>query len=220
MAGIFPSPCQKRWFVRKLLQWYARNGRDLPWRRTRDPYRILVSEIMLQQTQVARVIPKYREWMRKYPSWDALANAPGRQVRETWYPLGYNIRPVRLQKIARAVRRKYGGRLPDTRHELLALNGIGRYTAGALLTFAYGKREPILDTNVRRVLRRVFLGNRAVSERALWDLSAALLPRRRAYDFNQALMDFGATVCTARAPACPRCPMRPSCRAYPIVSPA
>src|SRR5438128_2423306 len=97
---------------------------------------------------------------------------------------------------------------------------IGRYTAGALLTFAYGQGEPILDTNVRRILRRMFFGNRPVSDRALWELSAAVLPRRRAYDFNQALMDFGATVCTARSPACPRCPLRSSCRAYPLVSPA
>jgi len=207
-------------FVRRLLRWYASNGRDLPWRHTRDPYRILVSEIMLQQTQVSRVIPKYWEWMRKYPSWRALADAPARQVREAWYPLGYNIRPVRLQAIARTVRQKYRGRLPGTKAELLALKGIGRYTAGALLTFAYGQGEPILDTNVRRVLRRMFFGNRPVSDRALWELSAAVLPRRRAYDFNQALMDFGATVCTARSPACPRCPLRSSCRAYPLVSPA
>jgi len=175
---------------------------------------------MLQQTPVVRVIPKYREWVRTYPSWRVLARAPVRQVRETWYPLGYNIRPVRLREIARTVTVKYGGRLPATKEALLALKGIGRYTAGALLTFAYGKREPILDTNVRRVLRRVFFGDRSVSDRTLWDLSAALLPRRRAYDFNQALMDFGATVCTARAPACPACPMRRLCRAYPLSDPA
>ena len=220
MAGTFPSPARKRWFARKLLQWYARHGRDLPWRHTRDPYRVLVSEIMLQQTQVSRVVPKYREWMRKYPSWGVLAKAPVRQVRDTWYPLGYNVRPIRLREIARTVTRKYAGRLPDTKPELLALKGIGRYTAGALLTFAYGKREPILDTNVRRVLHRVFFGNRPVTDRVLWDLSAAVLPRRQPYDFNQALMDLGATVCTARAPACPGCPMRPSCRAYPLFSPA
>src|SRR5207247_5894215 len=122
---------------------YASNALARPWRHMRDPYRILVSEIMLQQTQVSRVIPKYWEWMRKYPSWRALADAPARQVREAWYPLGYNIRPVRLQAIARTVRQKYGGRLPGTKAELLALKGIGRYTAGALLTFAYGQGEPI-----------------------------------------------------------------------------
>lgn len=210
------SPSRKRRFVRRLLQWYAGNGRDLPWRRTRDPYRILVSEIMLQQTQVSRVIPKYREWMRKYPSLRALAGAPVREVRESWYPLGYNIRPVRLREIARTVLIRYGGRLPETKDELLTLKGIGRYTAGAVLTFAHGKPEPILDTNVRRVLRRVFHGTRPVPDRDLWTLSAALLPAQQAYNFNQALMDFGATVCTARAPACPECPMRRMCRAYPI----
>ncbi len=202
--------------MRHLLTWYADHGLDLPWRHTRDPYRILVAEIMLHQTQVARVIPKYREWTRRYPSWRALANAPLRHVRKAWCPLGYNIRPVRLRQIARTVIAKYRGRLPNAKAELRSLAGIGRYTAGALLTFAYGKREPILDTNVRRVLRRVFLGNRPVPDRTLWDLSAALLPLRRAYDFNQALMDFGSTVCTARLPACPACPMRRMCRAYPI----
>lgn len=200
--------------MRHLLTWYAGHGRALPWRRTRDPYRIMVAEIMLHQTQVARVIPKYHEWLRIYPSWRALAQAPLRHIRKVWYPLGYNVRPIRLQQIARTVCDTYRGRLPDTKAALLSLPGVGRYTAGALLTFAYGKREPILDTNVRRVLRRVFLGNRSVPDRILWDLSAALLPHRRAYDFNQALMDLGAIVCTARAPACPRCPMRRLCRAY------
>src|SRR2546428_5934434 len=214
------SAVTRQRFVRRLLRWYASNGRDLPWRHTRDPYHILVSEIMLQQTQVSRVIPKYREWMRKYPSWGALADAPARQVREACYPLGYNIRAVRLQAIARPVRRKYGGRLPATKAELLALKGIGPYTAGALLTFAYGQGEPILDTNVRRVLRRVFFGNRPASDRPLWELSAAVPPRRRAHAFNQAATDFGATACPARSPACPRCPLRSSCRAYPLVSPA
>jgi len=204
----------RRWFVRALLRWYAANGRDLPWRRTRDPYRILVAEIMLQQTQVSRVLPKYREWMRRYPSLGALARAPVREVREAWYPLGYNVRPVRLRAIARTVLTQYGGRLPDSKDELLSLKGIGPYTAGAVLTFAHGKPEPILDTNVRRVLRRIFYGTRPVPDRDLWALSGALLPRRRAYDFNQALMDFGATVCTARAPACPTCPMRRICKAY------
>src|SRR5439155_17318533 len=122
------SAVTRQRFVRRLLRWYASNGRDLPWRHTRDPYHILVSEIMLQQTQVSRVVPKYREWMRRYPSWGVLAKAPVRQVREAWYPLGYNIRPLRLREIARTVTRKYAARLPDTKPELLALKGIGRYT--------------------------------------------------------------------------------------------
>lgn len=202
-------------FVRRLLRWYARHHRDLPWRRTRDPYRILVSEIMLQQTQVERVLPKYREFLRRYPSLEALARAPVREVREAWYPLGYNTRPVRLRTIARTVVRAYAGRLPDTREELLRLKGIGPYTAGALLTFAFGKPSPILDTNVRRVLRRVFFRDRAAPDRVLWTLAGELLPPRDGYNFNQALMDFGATACTARAPRCADCPMRGICLAYP-----
>lgn len=206
-----------RIFVRRLLRWYAHNGRRLPWRRTRDPYRILVSEVMLQQTQVDRVIPKYREFLRRYPSLESLAEAPIREVREIWYPLGYNIRPKRLREIARTAQRRHGGRLPDSREELLQLNGIGPYTAGAVLTFAYGKPTPILDTNVRRVLRRVFYGRRHVTDRQLWDLAARLLPSHDGYNFNQALMDFGATVCTARHPQCARCPMFSICRAYPSI---
>lgn len=170
---------------------------------------------MLQQTQVSRVIPKYREFLRTYPSLESLARASTREVREIWSPLGYNIRPVRLRNIARTVVRKHGGRLPDTREGLLNLDGIGAYTAGALLTFAHGKPAPILDTNVRRVLRRVLYRDRAVADRILWKVAGQLLPRDDGYDFNQALMDFGATVCTARAPRCAACPMRSICTTYP-----
>lgn len=209
-------PARRDAFIRRLLRWYARNHRPLPWRRTKDPYRILVSEVMLQQTQVSRVLPKYREFIRAYPSLDALARASTRAVRELWYPLGYNIRPVRLRDIARTAVRRFKGRLPSTREELLSLKGIGPYTAGAVLTFAFGKAEPIVDTNVRRVLRRVFFGGRPVPDAALWRLSGRLLPQRDGYDFNQALMELGATVCTTRAPSCRTCPMRPLCRAAPL----
>ncbi|MDQ7820949.1 MAG: A/G-specific adenine glycosylase [Armatimonadota bacterium] len=208
-----PQSARARQFVRRLLRWYARRGRDLPWRRTRDPYRILVSEIMLQQTPVARVLPKYREWLRRYPTWQTLARATARDVREAWYPLGYNARPVRLRNIARIVVRRYGGRLPASRDALLRLDGIGPATAGALLTFAFGGAEPIVDTNVRRVLTRAFYGGRAVPERALWDLAADLVRRADAYDLNQALMDLGAMVCRARRPRCPDCPVRAACAA-------
>jgi A/G-specific adenine glycosylase len=206
-----------RKFQRALLAWYARHGRDLPWRRTRVPYRVLVSEIMLQQTQVERVIPKYRQFLRAYPSLRALAAADVDEVRQLWYPLGYNIRPVRLHAIARETVARYGGRLPDDADALRALPGIGRYTAGALLSFAYGRDAAILDTNVRRVLGRVFFGPRARvrGDRRFWDLAECLLPRGRCYDFNQALMDFGATWCTPRKPRCGRCPMRGFCVSYP-----
>jgi A/G-specific adenine glycosylase len=173
---------------------------------------------MLQQTQVSRVIPKYREFIRAYPSLDALARASTREVRELWYPLGYNARPRRLRDIARTAVRRYGGRLPSTREELLSLKGIGPYTAGAVLTFAFGNPTPIVDTNVRRVLRRVFFAGDRAPDATLWRLSGALLPARDGYDFNQALMELGATVCTARNPACPSCPMRTLCRAAPLLN--
>lgn len=203
--------------MRRLLRWYARHHRTLPWRQTKDPYRILVSEVMLQQTQVNRVIPKYREFIRSYPSLVALARASTRAVREVWYPLGYNVRPLRLRNIARTTVRRFGGRLPSTREDLLSLKGIGPYTAGAVLTFAFGKPAPIVDTNVRRVLRRVFFGGDPVPEAVLWRLSGALLPAHDGYDFNQALMELGATVCRARTPACRSCPMRSLCRAAPLL---
>jgi A/G-specific adenine glycosylase len=204
-----------RRFQRRLLLWYAKHGRDLPWRRTRIPYRVLVSEIMLQQTQVERVIPKYHQFLRRYPTLADLAAADVQEVRELWYPLGYNIRPVRLHAIARETMARYGGRLPDEDESLRGLPGIGRYTAGAVLSFAFGRDVAVLDTNVRRVLGRVFLGPRRVArlrgDRALWDLAERLVPAGRGYDFNQALMDFGATWCTPRRPRCTHCPMRGFC---------
>ena len=215
-----PPPGLRRRFRRRLLGWYRRNGRDLPWRRTRDPYRILVSEMMLQQTQVDRVLPKYGEWLRKYPSLEALAAAQPREVDRTWRPLGYNARPRRLHAIAREVVARYGGQLPSDEETLRSFKGIGAYTAGAVQSFAFGQRAPIVDTNVARVLFRVFVGRGNRSETAvtkrLWSLSETLLPRRDVFDFNQALMDLGAMVCVARGPRCPICPMRAICRAYPF----
>jgi len=209
-----------RRFQRQLLRWYARHKRDLPWRKTRDPYAVLVSEVMLQQTQVDRVIPKYREFLTKYPTVRALAQAKPDEVRATWYPLGYNARPLRLHAIARESLARYGGKIPDALDGLMALEGVGRYTAGAVLSFAFRKDAPIVDTNVRRVLQRVFgvSGNpaRAPVSRRLWRLAEEVIPRGRGYVFNQALMDFGATVCTARKPACLLCPMRTFCAAYPV----
>ncbi|HKZ04982.1 MAG TPA: A/G-specific adenine glycosylase [Methylomirabilota bacterium] len=216
------TPALRRRFQRGLLGWYARHGRALPWRATSDPYHILVSEIMLQQTQVDRVIPKYHQFLARYPTLEALARAAPEDVRRTWYPLGYNIRPVNLQGIARETIARYGGRLPEDAEALRGMRGIGRYTAGAILSFAFGRDAAIVDTNVRRVLGRVFLGARRLArlrgQKAMWDLSEALLPRGRAYDWNQALMDFGATWCTARAPRCAPCPMRRFCASAPARS--
>jgi A/G-specific adenine glycosylase len=178
---------------------------------------VLVSEIMLQQTQVERVIPKYHEFLDRYPTIEALAVADPDDVRRTWYPLGYNIRPLNLHAIAREAVARYGGRLPDDERGLRSLKGIGRYTAGAVRSFAYGLRAPIIDTNVRRVLGRVFHGDdgRRLRPAVLWALAERLLPRAAAYDFNQALMDFGATWCTARKPLCLPCPMKGFCQAFP-----
>ncbi|VUZ83676.1 adenine glycosylase [Candidatus Methylomirabilis lanthanidiphila] len=215
----FPDPVIRRKFRQRLLRWYARHQRDLPWRKTSDPYKILVSEVMLQQTQVDRVIPKYKEFLRKYPTLQELAGASVGDVEATWRPLGYNIRPVRLHAIAQEAVGRHRGKIPDSLEELQAFKGIGRYTAGAVMSFAFRKDAPILDTNVKRVLQRVFLGstngNGSKPLKRLWDLSAALIPKGKAYDFNQALMDFGALICTARKPNCPNCPMQPFCLSYP-----
>lgn len=204
-----------RAFQRRLLRWYARAGRDLPWRHTRDPYRILVSEVMLHQTQVDRVLPKYREWLAAYPTLEALAAAPLAEVQRRWRPLGYNFRPGRLHRIAQRVVHERGGAFPDTHEELVALCGVGRYTAGAILSFAFNRDAPIVDTNVRRVLRRLFgvPGDpmRAPANRRIWQLAAAVIPPGKAAVFNSALLDFGALVCTARSPACPDCPMATIC---------
>jgi A/G-specific adenine glycosylase len=215
-----PAPPDRRRFRSRLLAWYRRHGRDLPWRKTDDPYHILVSEIMLQQTQVDRVLPKYAEWLDKYPSFDALASAPEKEVTETWYPLGYNIRPKRLQSIAREAVERYGGRLPADEETLLSFKGIGAYTAGAIRSFAFRERAAILDTNVARVLFRVFVGNGDLKSHAmkqhLWKVSETLVPKREVFDFNQALMDFGAMMCPARNPKCLVCPMSKNCRSYPL----
>jgi A/G-specific adenine glycosylase len=214
-----PTPAERQRFRRHLLTWYRAHGRDLPWRSTSNPYHILVSEIMLQQTQVDRVLPKYHEWLGKYPTFEVLADAPPEEVRQTWYPLGYNIRPYRLQSIARQAVEQHGGQLPSDEETLLSFKGIGEYTVGAIRSFAFRQRAAILDTNVARVLFRVFVGrgdpkNHAMKKR-LWAISEALVPHKHVFDFNQALMDFGATQCPARKPRCGVCPMKKYCRSSP-----
>ena len=206
-------------FKRRLLKWFRSVGRDLPWRRTRDPYHIVVSEFMLQQTQVARVKDFYQRFLLRFPTIRALANASPSAVRDTWDGLGYYRRADNLGRLARIVVERYDGTIPDDLDSLEALPGIGRYTAGAVASFAYEKRVPAVDTNVARVLRRVFPraagghGAHSIAGRQ-WDLARRLLPRRRrtAWEFNQALMDLGALYCTARRPKCPECPVRPACR--------
>lgn len=214
------EPLARREFPGRLLAWYADHKRNLPWRGTRDPYKILVSEVMLQQTQVDRVIPKYHEFLARYPTLRRLARAPVEEVVKHWYPLGYNIRPRHLHGIARETMARYGGKLPDSVEKLVAMKGIGRYTAGAIVSFAFRKKAPILDTNVMRVLYRIFVARGEMRStpvrKKLWRLAEELIPLDQVYDFNQALMDFGAMVCTARKAACLICPMQAFCKSFPL----
>jgi len=204
-------------FSRKLLAWYARHKRALPWRDEPDPYRIWVSEIMLQQTQVETVIPYYQRWLARFPSVTALAAAPLHDVLAAWEGLGYYSRARNLHRAAQMVATERGGALPHTLAELLALPGIGRYTAGAIASIAFGVDAPVLDGNVKRVLARAFNIQSDVKSPAgakeMWALAGSLVPPGKAGDYNQALMDLGATVCTPRAPACERCPVRTLCAA-------
>lgn len=210
------TPANAQAFTRKLLRWWSRAARDLPWRRTRDPYRVLVSEFMLQQTQVSRVEQYYRRFLKRFPDLGSLARARPKAVREAWEGLGYYARASNLHALAKQVS---GVRcqVPDDPEELLKLPGIGPYTAGAVASFAYEKPVPAVDTNVSRVLRRVFLGTNArqsTYSRRVWDLARALVPKngKRAWRFNQAVMELGALICVARKPRCPECPVRPVCR--------
>ena len=203
------------WF--SLLEWYARNGRDLPWRHTRDPYAILVSETMLQQTGVERVIPKYHAFLSALPTLQALAAAPTAGVIRLWAGLGYNRRAVWLQRAAQEALQRWGG-LPGSVDDLLSLPGIGPYTARAVACFAFGVKTAVSDVNVRRVLTRVLQGEekRDPSPAAALALAESVLPPGRAYDWNQALMDLGATICTDAAPRCLICPLQAQCKAFPL----
>ena len=204
-------------FRRRLLRWFRRHARDLPWRRTRDPYRVLVSEFMLQQTQVARVEAYYHRFLARYPTLEALARAEPAMVRESWEGLGYYRRAANLHRLARTVVDEHGGIVPADPAALVRLPGVGRYTAGAVASFAYERATPAIDTNVARVIRRAFhprLGGPGV-ERRIWETGARLVPRRNgaaAWTFNQAIMELGALVCTARVPRCADCPVRGVCR--------
>ena len=206
-------------FGRRLRAWYRRNARDLPWRRTRDAYRVLVSELMLQQTQVSRVVPKYAEFLRTYPTLRSVAASTPARVCEAWQGLGYYARARNLHKLAAQItgggRRR--GALPAQPRELRALPGIGRYTAGAVASFAYERRAALVDTNVARVLRRVFAPDvqpkTAAGDARLWQIAEAILPRsgRATWTHNQALMELGALVCTARVARCHECPVAGCC---------
>lgn len=201
-----------------LLRHYASEGRDLPWRRTRDPYRIWVSEVMLQQTRAATVAERYRYFVRRYPDVRSLARASTEDVCAAWAGLGYYSRAKNLHAAARRVVAEHGGRLPQTVEELRGLPGIGRYTAGAIASIAFNKPVPAVDGNVERVISRLFAidcsAKRAPAQRRLWDHAALLARCNRPGDLNQALMDVGATICLPRAPRCAECPLRKFCAAH------
>jgi len=207
-------------FRRRLHAWYRRNARDLPWRRTRDAYHVLVSELMLQQTQVSRVVTYYAEFLDRFPTLSDVARAKPAAVMEAWEGLGYYARARNLHALAKRVTDDGNNptALPSTTDELRALPGIGAYTAGAVSSFAYERRAALVDTNVARVLRRVFAprvdAKTTSGQRKLWTLAEELLPRtgRATWTHNQALMELGALVCTARIAHCGQCPVRPVCR--------
>ncbi len=219
-----------RQFRQRLMRWFRRAGRDLPWRRTRDPYQVLVSEVMLQQTQVSRVAEYYPRFLDRYPTIEALAAARPRDVQAAWRGLGYYRRAANLHRLARVVVAERAGLLPSDPEELIRLPGVGRYTAGAVATFAFEQAHPAVDTNVGRVIRRAFLEGRpetgdgrrergdgrrgALEERKVWELAHQLVPRagKPAWTFNQAIMELGAVICTARVARCGVCPVRGCCR--------
>jgi len=205
-------------FSRLLLSWYGRAGRDLPWRQTRDPYRIWVSEIMLQQTTVAAVIPYYKRFLQRFPDVQSLASAPLDEVITLWAGLGYYSRARNLHRTANTIMKQSGGVFPNSLDGLVALPGIGRSTAGAILCIAFDQPAPILDGNVRRVLVRLFAWmddpRSSNAEKQLWAWAEALTARDRPHDYAQAIMDLGATVCTPRDPDCDICPLRQACLAW------
>ena len=199
-------------FRRCLTRWFRRHGRDLPWRGTRDPYRIIVSEFMLQQTQVSRVQAYYHRFLECFPTLDSLAAAPASSVRESWNGLGYYRRAANLHRLAQEVARDRAGVIPCEPRELQSLPGVGRYTAGAVASFAFERRSAAVDTNVARVIRRAFHPRIQELER-VWQTADRLMPRtgKKAWAFNQAIMELGALICTAREARCGKCPVRRLC---------
>ena len=193
-----------------LLSWYSQTKRDLPWRHTTDPYKILISELMLQQTQVSRVIEKYNAFIKKYPTIHHLARAKQSSVVKEWKGLGYNNRAVRLHHLAKIVVKEYNGIIPTTREELERLPGIGPYTAGAVLSFAHNSDETLIDTNIRRVLGRLFHDENTTPEH----LVKKALPKGNSREWHNALMDIGATICVQQRPQCEQCPLNKQCDYY------
>jgi A/G-specific adenine glycosylase len=210
-----PSLPQKK-IQTKLLQWFKKHKRDLPWRKTKDPYAIWISEIMLQQTQVATVLPYYQKFLKSFPTLRHLAKANPSKVLKIWEGLGYYSRARNLHRASQILLNHFQGKIPDTLKDLLSLPGIGRSTAGAILSFAFNKEAPILDGNANRVLSRLFAVSGSPGERKtkqhLWKISESLIPKGYSNPFNQALMDLGSMVCTPKDPLCPKCPLHHFCK--------
>ncbi len=206
------------WIREGLVRWFRANRRDLPWRNTKDPYAVWVSEIMLQQTRVMTVLPYYERFMKRFPDVRSLARARVDSVLKLWEGLGYYSRARNLHASAKEVVKRFGGQVPDDREALLSLKGVGRYTAGAILSIAFDKPEPILDGNVARVLSRVMPIRTEIkapgTQKRLWSIAAQLAEGKKPGDLNQGLMELGAMVCTPRSPDCGNCPIREQCRAY------
>ncbi|MEL6398812.1 MAG: A/G-specific adenine glycosylase [Cyanobacteria bacterium J06607_6] len=219
MPSDFVESLSSNWVAslqQALLAWYTQQGRDLPWRRTRDPYAIWISEIMLQQTQVKTVLPYYERWLQQLPTVTALAQADQQTVLKAWEGLGYYARARNLHRAAQAIVANHDGQFPSTFDAAIALPGIGRTTAGGILSAAFNQPVAILDGNVKRVLARLIALRTPPSKtlNQLWLLSERLLPADHPRDFNQALMDLGATLCTRHRPACLLCPWQSACAAY------
>jgi len=210
------SPKTARAFRRSLVRWYRKNGRDLPWRRTRDPYAILVSEFMLQQTQVAAVRSYYNGWLEQFPDFAALAQASENDVLRAWQGLGYYARARNLHAAAKLVVHRHGGRCPRSIEQIRQLPGVGKYTAHAVAAFAFDQSVPIVEANIARVLARLFNLHlpidRTAGREALWKHAASLRPKNSARVYNSALIDLGALICLPR-PKCPICPVKKFCRA-------
>ena len=207
---------RRRHIQEAVISWFENNARDLPWRRTRDPWRVLVSEVLLQQIQVRRAVPFYERFLARFPTVESLADAPLAEAIRVWEDLGRYRRIVYLHDTARIVMERHEGRIPWDPSELIKLPGIGPYTAGAVARFAYERNAAFLDTNIRRVLRRYFFGLEAptpATDKELMTKATELVPPQRGWRWNQALMETGALVCTARKPNCEECPLREGCRA-------
>ncbi|NVM53930.1 MAG: A/G-specific adenine glycosylase [Candidatus Helarchaeota archaeon] len=214
------DPKNLNFFQETLIKWFKKHGRDLPWRKTRNPYHILVSELMLQQTQVVRVEKDYyHQFLEKFPSFQALTMANEDDVVEAWEGLGYYNRAKNLYKIAKIIVSEYKGKFPSNYEKIIELPGIGKYTAGAILSFAFNRDFPIVDTNVDRIIKRIFLHNHKITspaklERIIWDISEKILLKSDPWTFNQAILDFGAMICIAIKPRCNKCPMRSICKYF------